>query len=107
MCAGRSRTSVLGIAVPRRIVIGHEIIVEGGDSLGGRLLCNDYCIRTGTPMAGRDRPAGSLVRDRAPARDRGLASARLGTRHGTSGGPLCAGGQGPSEHPPPPLHSPP
>lgn len=29
---------------------GHEIIVEGGDSLGGRLLCNDYCIRTRTPM---------------------------------------------------------
>ncbi len=29
---------------------GHEIIIEGGDSLGGRLLCNDYCIRTRTPL---------------------------------------------------------
>ncbi|MGH3623590.1 MAG: HesA/MoeB/ThiF family protein [Sciscionella sp.] len=29
---------------------GYEIIIEGGDSLAGRLLCNDYCIRTRTPM---------------------------------------------------------
>jgi len=29
---------------------GHEIVVEGGESLAGRLLCNDYCIRTGKPM---------------------------------------------------------
>jgi adenylyltransferase/sulfurtransferase len=29
---------------------GHEIVIEGGDSLAGRLLCNGYCIRTRTPM---------------------------------------------------------
>lgn len=27
-----------------------DIIVEGGDSLAGRLLVNDHCIQTGTPM---------------------------------------------------------
>ena len=29
---------------------GYEIVIEGGDSLAGRLLCNNYCIRTRTPM---------------------------------------------------------
>jgi adenylyltransferase/sulfurtransferase len=29
---------------------GYEIVIEGGGSLTGRLLCNDYCIRTRTPM---------------------------------------------------------
>ena len=28
----------------------YEIVIEGGDSLTGRLLCNSYCIRTLTPM---------------------------------------------------------
>jgi molybdopterin/thiamine biosynthesis adenylyltransferase len=32
------------------LLSGYEIIIEGGDSLAGRLLCNDYCIRTRTPM---------------------------------------------------------
>ena len=32
------------------LLSGYEIIIEGGDSLLGRLLCNDYCIRTRTPM---------------------------------------------------------
>lgn len=27
-----------------------EIVIEGGDSLAGRQLCNDYCIRTRKPM---------------------------------------------------------
>lgn len=29
---------------------GYEIVIEGGDSLAGRLLCNNYCVCTGTPM---------------------------------------------------------
>lgn len=29
---------------------GYDIVIEGGDSLAGRLLCNDYCVRTGKPM---------------------------------------------------------
>jgi molybdopterin/thiamine biosynthesis adenylyltransferase len=29
---------------------GFDIVVEGGDSLTGRLLVNDYCARIGTPM---------------------------------------------------------
>lgn len=32
------------------LLCGHEVAIEGGESLAGRLLCNDYCIRTGTPM---------------------------------------------------------
>lgn len=27
-----------------------DVVVEGGDSLAGRLLVNDHCIQTGTPM---------------------------------------------------------
>jgi molybdopterin/thiamine biosynthesis adenylyltransferase len=29
---------------------GYEVIVEGGDSLAGRLLINEYCSREGAPM---------------------------------------------------------
>jgi molybdopterin/thiamine biosynthesis adenylyltransferase len=29
---------------------GFDIVIEGGDSLAGRLLVNDYCTRTGVPM---------------------------------------------------------
>jgi adenylyltransferase/sulfurtransferase len=29
---------------------GFDIIIEGGDSLHGRLLVNDHCLRSGTPM---------------------------------------------------------
>ena len=29
---------------------GYEIVIEGGDALAGRLLCNNYCIRSRTPM---------------------------------------------------------
>src|SRR5512139_2247822 len=27
-----------------------DIVIEGGDSLAGRLLVNDHCLRTGVPM---------------------------------------------------------
>lgn len=29
---------------------GYDVVIEGGDSLAGRLLCNDHCIRSGQPM---------------------------------------------------------
>jgi molybdopterin/thiamine biosynthesis adenylyltransferase len=29
---------------------GYEVVVEGGDSLAGRLLVNEYCARAGAPM---------------------------------------------------------
>jgi molybdopterin/thiamine biosynthesis adenylyltransferase len=32
------------------LLSGYEVIIEGGDSLAGRLLCNTYCIRSRTPM---------------------------------------------------------
>ncbi len=32
------------------LLSGYQIVIEGGDSLDARLLCNDYCIRTCTPM---------------------------------------------------------
>jgi adenylyltransferase/sulfurtransferase len=45
-------------AVPERVdessidglLNGFDIVVEGGDSLAGRLLVNDYCTRVGPPM---------------------------------------------------------
>jgi adenylyltransferase/sulfurtransferase len=32
------------------LLSGFDIVVEGGDSLAGRLLVNDYCTRTTVPM---------------------------------------------------------
>lgn len=32
------------------LLSGYQIVIEGGDSLAGRLLCNDYCSRRRTPM---------------------------------------------------------
>lgn len=29
---------------------GYQVVIEGGDSLPGRLLCNDFCVRNGVPM---------------------------------------------------------
>lgn len=29
---------------------GYDVVIEGGDSLANRLLCNGYCVRTRTPM---------------------------------------------------------
>lgn len=33
-----------------RLLDGFDIVVEGGDSLAGRILVNDYCTRSGVPM---------------------------------------------------------
>lgn len=33
-----------------RLLDGFDVVVEGGDSLSGRVLVNDYCARSGVPM---------------------------------------------------------
>lgn len=32
------------------LLVGYDIVIEGGDSLDGRLMCNDFCIRSRTSM---------------------------------------------------------
>lgn len=62
MCArnrlARLNDEITVEAIPERVdesniddlLAGFDIVVEGGDSLAGRLLVNDYCTRASVPM---------------------------------------------------------